>query len=179
MKLIPLSDFVEKYTPPVISDNQSSDVAKLLNNLKLISNYTKFLKQPLTLGMFVPVDKHGSVLESLQFCCSGSDCGCMGMPVNVSCQEEIDEYYEAQERVLFANAVTIDESPYKMTERLMIDLKHPASFRIYNKFTFNDGRVESQFLPNFSKNPTVEYLVDYGLELTPSALEAIGIKSRV
>lgn len=33
----------------------------------------------------------------------------------------------------------------------------------------NDGRVESQFLPNFSKNPTVEYLVDYGLELTPSA----------
>lgn len=161
MKLIPLSDFVEKYIPPVISDNQSSDVDKLLNNLKLISNYTKFLKQPLALGMFVPVDEKGNVLRP---------CGCIS-----DCCKDQFEYEEAKEEVLFANAVTIDESPYKMTERLMIDLNHPSSFRIYNKFTFNDGRVESQFLPNFSKNPTVEYLVDYGLELTPSALYQIGL----
>lgn len=125
--------------------------------------------------MFVPVDKHGVVLEPLKFCCNGSDCGCMGMPVNVGSQEEIDEYYEALERVLFENAVTIDKTPYKQTERLMISLNHPATFRIYNRFKFHDGRIETEFLPSFSQIPTLEYLVRFNLTLTPSALKQIGI----
>ncbi|WP_288447886.1 hypothetical protein [uncultured Chryseobacterium sp.] len=153
MKLIPLSDFVLEQ----LEIQQSTSEFK-----EVVRNYTHFLKQPLTLGMFVPIEEEGNVLKP---------CGCIS-----DCCKDQFEYENAKEKVLFANAVTIDESPYKMTERLMIDLNHPASFRIYNKFTFNDGIVESQFLPNFSKNPTVEYLVDYGLELTPSALEAIGIK---
>jgi hypothetical protein len=28
----------------------------------------------------------------LQYCCSGSDCGCMGFPINFSCKEEYEEY---------------------------------------------------------------------------------------
>lgn len=169
MKLIPLSDFVEKYTAPIVSEDQdSSDVAKLLNNLKLISGYTKFLKQPLALGMFVPVDNHGIVLEPLKFCCNSSDCGCMGMPVNVSSQQEIDEYYQAQEKVLF------------------------EGFEIYNCGENSDGLIRSVVrngncyvgvkyergnfhLNDYAVNYSVEKLVNHGLELTPSALKQIGL----
>lgn len=171
-KLIPLSDFVVEQ----LEIQQSTSEFK-----EVVRNYTHFLKQPLTLGMFVPCYQDGSVLKEPK----AEDYFNTKIPTNDLTKEDADGlnrhyadlvmFENAKEKVLFANAVTIDESPYKMTERLMIDLNHPASFRIYNKFTFNDGRVESQFLPNFSKNPTVEYLVDYGLELTPSALYQIGL----
>lgn len=101
-----------------------------------VINYANFLKQPLTLGMFVPVDSHGVILDELKFCCTSSDCGCMGMPVNVSSMEEIDEYYEAKEKVLFKDAnVTPVEDYYIVkigkrevwitwTERTIEDVQH-------------------------------------------------------
>lgn len=39
-------------------------------------------------------------LGELQTCCSGRDCGCMGMPVNVSSREEMNEVLEAESRTL-------------------------------------------------------------------------------
>lgn len=92
-KLIPMTEFVEQYTAPVVSDNQSSDVAKLLNNLKLISNYTKFLKQPLELWMFVPVDENNVPMEFIEYeAWTGSD---------EEYNEYTHKYFEAKERVLF------------------------------------------------------------------------------
>lgn len=39
-------------------------------------------------------------LGELERCCSGKECGCMGMPVNVSSREEMDEILEAESRTL-------------------------------------------------------------------------------
>ena len=50
----------------------------------LICRYAKFLKQPLTLGMFVPCDLHGNVLEEKK-----------------PFQDKYYEYQEARERCLF------------------------------------------------------------------------------
>lgn len=96
MTLKPLSDYILE-----LNEKRKNDLISVFDFAHLVIKYTEFLKQPLTLGMFVPLDRDGVVLEPLQFCCAGSDCGCMGMPVNVSSQQEIDDYYEAKEKVLF------------------------------------------------------------------------------
>ncbi len=54
-KLIPMTDFVIEY----YSHEGYAD----LQTLKLMNNYATFLKKPLTLGMFVPVDERGNILK--------------------------------------------------------------------------------------------------------------------
>ncbi|SDQ04062.1 hypothetical protein SAMN05421664_0029 [Chryseobacterium soldanellicola] len=54
-KLIPMTTFVIEY----YSNEGYAD----LQTLRLMNNYANFLKQPLTLGMFVPVDPQGNVLK--------------------------------------------------------------------------------------------------------------------
>jgi len=132
------------------------DGAKITNQ---IFNYAKFLSMPLTLGMFVPTDEDGNILEKS---CDEYKKGCR----DCACRE----YQKALDNVIFKDAVIIDNTPYKSTKRLMINLNHPASFRIYNKFNFRDGYEEITFLPNFSKIVSVEYMTGYGLELTQSAI---------
>ena len=97
MKLISMTDFVlgtesdlDKYNPIGLG----YDIQKRYGN---IIKYANFLKQPLTLGMFVPCDEDGNVLEEPES---------YGLPVdrhNQGCHitEEHDKYYEAKERVLF------------------------------------------------------------------------------
>lgn len=54
-KLIPMTTFVIEY----YSNEGYAD----LQTLNLMNNYARFLKQPLTLGMFVPIDAEGKVLK--------------------------------------------------------------------------------------------------------------------
>lgn len=54
-KLIPMTDFVIEY----YSHEGYAD----LQTLKLMNNYATFLKKPLSLGMFVPVDAKGNILK--------------------------------------------------------------------------------------------------------------------
>ncbi len=121
--------------------------------------YANFLKQPLTLQMFVPVDKHGVILEDLKFCCSGSDCGCMGQPVNVGSQEEIDEYYEAKERVLFKDC---DVKEIKSDKNYFV--VYHKTRQIWISWT---DRIIDDFILNRN------YL--NGIELTDSAIKQLGL----
>lgn len=66
-----------------------------------IGKYANFLKQEFTPGMLVPVDKKGYLMPEPKTCCSGRECGCMGMPYNYSSQEELDEYFEARSKIIF------------------------------------------------------------------------------
>ncbi|WP_343643168.1 hypothetical protein [Chryseobacterium sp.] len=167
MKLTPLSDFVlEQKETSTIDTAQIDWYDKEISKLDLIRSYTKFLKQPLTLGMFVPVNKDGVLLKPLQFCCSSSDCGCMGMPVNVSCQEEIDEYYEAKEKVLFEGWTHEDRYGWVQHHELGLEINtETGTLAIFHENGIGYGYVKK-----------VEDLVSYALTLTPSALEVIGMK---
>lgn len=83
MKLISMIDFVLEQ----LSIKQSSSEFK-----EAVKNYANFLKQPLHLGMFVPCDEDGNVLEE---------------PRTNTIQdanfdiEEVEQYQKAKERVLF------------------------------------------------------------------------------
>lgn len=59
MKLIPLSEFVLEQK----KENLSGVKIPHYRLYREIADYAKFLKQPLTLGMFIPVDWHGNVLK--------------------------------------------------------------------------------------------------------------------
>ncbi|MBP1165021.1 hypothetical protein JOE44_001905 [Chryseobacterium sp. PvR013] len=171
MKLIPLSDFVleqEKKLENILTERLP--IIKTTSALSKIIDYAKFLKQPLKLGMFLPMDKHGVVLEPLQFCCTGSDCGCMGMPVNVSSQEEIDEYYQAEDKVLFNGF----RSKPAINEVFNDSLKLTIYLEMFQFMNVHENGLGGGDLIG----STIEALAhaDLGIELTPSALEAIGIK---
>lgn len=172
MKLRPMTDFVIQQQ----NNKVGLGIKQIIFDYSVLLKYAQFLKQPLTLGMFVPCDLEGNILKEPIPISFGK---CINKRKRlyepIYDESELKIYLEAKERVLFKDAVTIDLTPYKSTKRLMINLNHPATFRIYNKFNYNDGHEEISFLPNFSKVVTIEYLIDYGLELTESAKKQIGL----
>lgn len=121
MKLISMTDFALYYAGNMTYKDHSEKCTK----------YAKFLKQPLTLGMFIPCDLEGNVLEEPKICCSGRDCGCMGMPYNYISTEELEEYYQAEESVLF-DGFTYDGYNVKLPDGQILDINKMKSLVIEN-----------------------------------------------
>lgn len=158
--LIPLSDFVLEQKRKTTSE---TDYVK---PLKLIFNYTEFLKQPLTLGMFVPCDYEGNVLKNPH--ARDEDAGTDKEFLQTS-------YNNALEKVLFKSELRINKTPYKSTKRFLIDLLvKNDSIRLYTELQYHNGEIDKQYFPN-REHLTIQDLVSYGLILTPSALQAIGL----
>jgi hypothetical protein len=99
MKLIKMTDFVlaEKLTL-----NIKGYEKEFISN---VSNYAKFLKQPLELGMFVPVDEDGRVLNEPEY----YDLWKVGIAPNDSQDEICFKYQKAKEKVLFEGFRPIGE----------------------------------------------------------------------
>lgn len=81
-RLISMTDFVLEQGKTV--ENQISNEAWI----DVILGYATFLKQPLTLGMFVPTDEDGIVLEEPIYTIGGVE-------------QYAENYQQAKERVLF------------------------------------------------------------------------------
>jgi hypothetical protein len=73
-----------------------------------IIKYSKFLKQPLKLGMFVPCDLEGNVLKPYQSRCE-LNCSCGEEAVKDCKEDRYNEYQEAKDRVLFEDCVYDEE----------------------------------------------------------------------
>jgi hypothetical protein len=74
-KLISMTDFV-------LEKNKAEEVTR--ESYIECRNYANFLKQPLTLGMFVPCDENGNVLEEKK-----------------PFQDDYHKFQQAKERVIF------------------------------------------------------------------------------
>lgn len=139
-RLISITDFV-------LNGMQTADYIKLYDGCR---NYANFLKQPLTLGMFVPCDLDGNVLKII--------------PLNEHKQGSIFEFIqhklfeEAKERVLFEGIEYVEE-------------KHKRSHSIVRICK----SLSTINYPDFWKNKTIEDLIPYNLRLTPTALKQIGL----
>ena len=125
----------------------------LENYANIIYNYAQFLKQSLNIGIFVPCDEDGNVLEEPIF----------HEPNNENeignYEKLIEEYYEAKEKVLFEGFEIIHEDKVTIT----IECNH---FQLdYNKI-----------LNVFSNHRTIEDLAKYNfIELTENAIKQIGL----
>jgi hypothetical protein len=86
-KLISMTEFVLDYAEVLTVVDNFKDVKHTLNK---IFNYANFLSQPLTLGMFVPCDENGKVINEPDFN-SNDDCF------------NWTEYNNALDKVLFNN----------------------------------------------------------------------------
>ena len=94
MKLISMTEYVIEQEHKIYEEDMQFLNDRLCNIIK----YAQFLQQPLTLGMFVPcVDGVPIEEPESEYCCSGLDCGCQGLPVCF----EYYEYQQAKEKVLF------------------------------------------------------------------------------
>lgn len=116
MKLISMTDFVLKKT----------EECRFIDDCEfayLIRNYAKFLKQPLTLSMFIPCDEEGNVLEEPIY--NGVDEQYYGV--------QIEKYQKAKESVIFDGCefVKEDENSWK--------IKHNGNIYTFLKdFTIED-----------------------------------------
>lgn len=133
------------------------------NPFLLVVDYAKFLKQTLTLGMFVPCDENGNVLESPYL--ENVFHSHYHLPVKFSnlTDEYVKEYEKEKEKVLFKGF------EFKAHERMICFDKSGIEIFIYNQnyqtFSAPRGRIS-----------TVEDLIIYEFELTESAIKQIGIE---
>jgi len=160
-KLITLSDFVleQRMTSEEIAKVSFSQIHDhIFAYYDKVFAYTKFLKQPLALGMFVPCDEEGNVLKKY----SGVSFDWHNVPQAI----ESDEYLKAKEKVLFEGWTHEDRYGWVQHHELGLEINtETGTLAIFHENGIGYGYVKK-----------VEDLVSYALTLTPSALEAIGIK---
>lgn len=95
MKLISMTDFVLEQT-----ELYKEDKISVFDFALRVKKYAQFLKQPLTLGMFVPCDEEGNVLEEPIISEHLLDSP-GGSPIKSKNTPEAYYYRKAKERVLF------------------------------------------------------------------------------
>ena len=145
MKLISMQDFV-------LESISKFNTYESEDNLNSIVKYANFLKQPLTLGMFVPCDEDGNVLEEP----SNYQLYELGVAPNDEQIKECGAYEKAKEKILFEGIEFITNGG--------------VNFLTINEDTFAFHDFNIKF-----KNLTVEFLVQYNLQLTESAIKQIGL----
>jgi len=119
---------------------------------KSITNYAKFLKQPLQLGFFVPCDLEGNVLEEVPYYADGID--------------KIEKYKKAREKVLFKG--------FEIHTLLNDETKRLTSPNgVFNVAWYNSEK--GWYLSNGVSKMLVEGLIPYEIELSETAIKQIGL----
>lgn len=116
-----------------------------------VINYAKFLKQPLKLGMFVPVDDNGNILV---------------YPVKDGSfnNKSLCEYEKAYSKVLFEGFDTRTDM-YKQTKRTFVEKE---SLRIFLRFEFYSGEIKDTLTDG-----DIESLIKHNLTLIETAKKQI------
>lgn len=166
MELISMVEFVlqqEKCLENILTEKLP--VIKLASSYDKIVNYANFLKQPLTLGMFVPCYENGNVLKE----------SILGREPYSNDEEDFKrwerdykKYNEAKEKVLFKD---VKIGSYRN------DMFHftglGKSYLIINGFIYDDNQNSS---PQKTEDK-IEDLLQWNenLGLTESAIKQIGL----
>lgn len=151
-KLVSMVDFVLEQEKKLIdAPINEAGVKQLKKYITSTSNYANFLKQPLTLGMFIACDLEGNVLEKPnRDSFHNSDKG------DYLFRLYTNQFQQAKERVLFEGFRIVKKSPH-------------YDWHITNK----DGNVFI-YLKGLEEM-TIQSLVKRKPTLTPTACKQIGI----
>lgn len=158
-KLIPMTDFVLEY----YSHEGYAD----LQTLKLMNNYATFLKKPLTLGMFVPVDSRGEILKE---------------PKNYTSWNSLEHNRKGTEKNL-DSGVFEEYKIYQKAEKKCLFEGFKIAYNGYSVVritTTYDESIELSFNKNemtFQKFKDVESLTQFDeIYLNTNALKKLGIR---
>lgn len=156
-RLISMTDFVlQDWSKYKGYDSEDYRVFAYNKNV-IIENYATFLKQPLTLGMFVPCDENGNVLEEPDYDGFEVDINesYFGGETDIEIEKYELKYQKAKEKVLFNGDWEISN---------------------YKKWVLIESKKRSfSFYPFESDCLKIENLVDRDFELTESAIKEIGL----
>lgn len=149
MKLISMTEFVlqqEEKLNTLLSDHISA--LRIASSYDKVIRYAKFLIQPLTLEMFVPVDEEGNVLEKPEEYDSGL--------WHHARKWDVEDYRKAQEKVLFEG--------FKIIKN-------------FNNFFFIVDKSGKwiRVIKNGTSLMVEDLLKISGAKLTPTALKQIGL----
>lgn len=149
--LISMTDFVLEQSAMKFQDSGRWDEARWYNSLK----YAKFLKQPITIGMFVPTDLEGNVLEEPKEPKYGSLADDW---INEQYRVKVAKYQQAKDRVLFQGFKLENDDNAKSN---------------YSKYIGLDGVLLVYWFDSITQTweisiglKIVEDLVIYGIQLT-------------
>ncbi|MGV0828316.1 hypothetical protein ACTS9C_05385 [Empedobacter brevis] len=151
MKLVGMTDFVCQHLDSGYDKNDA------LQNNMLMLKYAKFLKQNLNLGMFVPTDEEGNVLEEPD--ASNWDIW------KGEFEKRKQIYQQAKERVLFEG---FEIKVSNITNNLQNDFLIISET---NEIIGHENKDQWFFNP-YKK---VEDLINYDLTLTETAIKQIGL----
>ena len=117
MKLISCTDYVVYQREKGINDNTRRFLA--------CEKYVKFLKRPLELGMFIPTDKEGNVLEDVKLPLMAYE------EISISIRNKYEQYQEAKQRVLFEGITSVELTPNSLlsSNRIIIFRKDEDPLR--------------------------------------------------
>jgi hypothetical protein len=140
-----MTDFVVEMRENKVKDN--------IERFWACERYAKFLKQPLELWMFVPCDDNGNVLEK---------------PKNLIWQKD--------DVCIMANGVIINNNEYinilhKAKERCLFEGFEFEKQKDYYIITLNGNGL----WVSWNKSKKIENLIEFNLQLTPTALKEIGL----
>lgn len=137
-------------------------------NYESIFNYAKFLKQPLTLGMFIPCDEKGNVLEipvnyeiwlKLHNNDVSSEKGTIGFLIH-------EEYQQAKENVLFEGfEIDIMQCGHKYAVNNKLQIVNDKDNGLYFLEIYSNKKPKEIFIK------TIEDLIPYNLTLTKNAID--------
>ena len=146
MRLVSMTDFVLKLT-----EQDEYSAIEILDKFTDISRYAMFLKLPLKLEMFVPCDEDWNVLEEPKI-------------------EE--EYVDEHTTQIFAQyQYDLDKAKEKVLfEGIEFRKNGGVNFLTIKEDTFAFFDFNVKF-----KNLTIEYLIQYDLQLTENAVKQIGL----
>lgn len=156
MKLISMTDFVFNQI------NQKQSVSEFKESVK---KYAELLKQTLNLGMFIPCDLEGNILEEPEEYNLNDSFYKMQKGFN----DEV-KHIEAKYRVLF-NGLKIEKDMHHATKRTFYFI---GTTRIALFLEFHSGEKELSFSLNHD-NKTIEDLIKYDLHLTENAIKQLGL----
>ena len=149
-----MTDYVLEQQAKITSSNE-----KPYDFYLNVTKYAKFLKQPLTLSMFIPTDSKGNVLKEPELMLKQIS---FGEWEDVCDLKEVDIYKKAQEKVLFKDFEAIVA---EWTDELVFELQNnEAGYIVYNieDKSFENGEELFYF--------TIEDIINCGFELTDSAV---------
>ncbi len=166
MKLISMTEFVlqEKENVEFHMNDTVLETGRLMQK---VFKYAEFLRQPLTLGMFVPCDEDGNILKEItepnkSDYWSDNDT-VFSAELYRNNLEEFKKYQKAKEKVLFEGfcyKFNIDANGKKW-EYVKNEFPHVFSF--------------DQLKSNTVESLLTRFKEEYMIELTPSALKQIGL----
>lgn len=160
-KLIPMTDFVIEY----YSNEGYAD----LQTLNLMKNYANFLRHPLTLALFVPVDPNGNVLKEPKNYSSWKSLKHNEVLSDdtpaVSGFEEYNVYKKAEQNCFFEG--------FKVAYNGYSVVRITASYDESIELSFNKNDLKFQTFTDIESLTVFDEIY-----LSPTALKMIGIKKK-